>query len=68
MSREGTDTQEGAAMTDAGTPEGSAATGAVDLDPLSAIQSFYPMVEALSRARGLDPDRPPHLAKITRTH
>lgn len=45
-----------------------APTGAVDLDPLSAIQSFYPMVEALSRARGLDPDRPPHLAKITRTH
>jgi glucosamine--fructose-6-phosphate aminotransferase (isomerizing) len=40
----------------------------VDLDPLCAIQSFYPMVEALSRARGLDPDHPRHLAKITRTH
>jgi glucosamine--fructose-6-phosphate aminotransferase (isomerizing) len=41
---------------------------AVDLDPVCAIQSFYPMAEALSRARGLDPDRPRHLAKITRTH
>jgi glucosamine--fructose-6-phosphate aminotransferase (isomerizing) len=45
------------------------ATGdCVDLDPLCAIQSFYPMVEALSRARGLNPDHPRHLAKITRTH
>ncbi|MFC5499512.1 SIS domain-containing protein [Caenimonas terrae] len=42
-------------------------TGAVDLDPLSAIQSFYPMVDALARARGLDPDRPQHLKKVTRT-
>ena len=42
-------------------------TGAIDLDPLSAIQSFYPMVEALARVRGLDPDQPRHLAKVTRT-
>jgi len=42
-------------------------TGSVDLDPLSAIQSFYPMVEALAKARGLDPDRPQHLTKVTRT-
>ena len=42
-------------------------TGAVDLDPLSAIQSFYPMVAALAKARGLDPDRPQHLKKVTRT-
>ena len=42
-------------------------TGAVDLDPLSVIQSFYPMVEALAKARGLDPDRPQHLTKVTRT-
>jgi glucosamine--fructose-6-phosphate aminotransferase (isomerizing) len=40
----------------------------VDLDPVCAIQSFYPMAEALARARGLDPDRPRHLAKVTRTH
>ena len=42
-------------------------TGAAELDPISILQSFYPMVEALSRARGLDPDRPRHLNKITRT-
>jgi glucosamine--fructose-6-phosphate aminotransferase (isomerizing) len=39
-----------------------------DLDPIAAVQSFYPMAEALSRKRGLDPDRPPHLAKVTLTH
>lgn len=44
------------------------ATAADDLDPIAAIQSFYPMVEALARARGFDPDRPRHLAKVTRTH
>ena len=43
-------------------------TGAVDLDPIAVIQSFYPMVEALARARGHDPDRPKFLAKVTRTH
>ncbi len=42
-------------------------TMAEDLDPISAVQSFYPMVEALARARGLDPDQPRHLAKVTRT-
>lgn len=42
-------------------------TGAEDLDPIAAIQSFYPMAEALARARGRDPDAPRHLAKITRT-
>ena len=39
-----------------------------DLDPITAAQSFYPAVEALARARGLDPDAPRHLSKITRTH
>jgi len=38
-----------------------------ELDPVCAIQSFYPMVEALARARGNDPDSPPHLKKVTRT-
>jgi glucosamine--fructose-6-phosphate aminotransferase (isomerizing) len=38
-----------------------------ELDAVCAIQSFYPMVEALARARGNDPDRPPHLKKVTRT-
>ena len=44
------------------------ATAEEDLDPIAAIQSFYPMVEALARERGFDPDRPRHLAKVTRTH
>ena len=43
-------------------------TTSVDLDPISMIQSFYPMVEALSRARGFDPDRPRYLLKVTRTN
>jgi glucosamine--fructose-6-phosphate aminotransferase (isomerizing) len=38
-----------------------------DLAPLLAIQSFYMMVEALSRARGFDPDTPPFLNKVTST-
>ena len=37
------------------------------LDHVSIVQSFYPMVEALARARGHDPDRPPHLSKVTKT-
>jgi glutamine---fructose-6-phosphate transaminase (isomerizing) len=45
-----------------------AATGHEDLDAIAAVQSFYPMVEALARARGRDPDRPPFLAKVTKTH
>jgi glucosamine--fructose-6-phosphate aminotransferase (isomerizing) len=39
-----------------------------DLDPIAALQSFYPMVEAMARARGLDPDAPRHLTKVTLTH
>jgi glucosamine--fructose-6-phosphate aminotransferase (isomerizing) len=35
--------------------------------PLALIQSFYPLAEAVSRARGRDPDRPPHLSKVTKT-
>lgn len=38
-----------------------------DLDAIPAIQAFYPLAEALSRARGHDPDHPPRLAKVTRT-
>jgi glutamine---fructose-6-phosphate transaminase (isomerizing) len=43
-------------------------TAAEDLDPIAVVQSFYPMVEALSRARGFDPDRPKFLAKVTKTN
>jgi glucosamine--fructose-6-phosphate aminotransferase (isomerizing) len=42
-------------------------TGCEDLDPISAVQSFYPLVEALARARGLNPDQPRHLSKVTLT-
>ncbi|NNG24485.1 SIS domain-containing protein [Massilia sp. ML15P13] len=39
-----------------------------DLDPIVAIQAFYMMAANLSKARGLDPDRPRHLSKVTRTN
>jgi glutamine---fructose-6-phosphate transaminase (isomerizing) len=39
-----------------------------DLDPIAAIQAFYMMAANLSAARGLDPDRPRHLSKVTRTN
>lgn len=35
--------------------------------PILAIQSFYRAVNALAIKRGRDPDRPPHLAKVTET-
>ncbi|CAH0263001.1 SIS domain-containing protein [Pseudomonas mediterranea] len=38
------------------------------LDPILAIQSFYGMAAQLSVARGLNPDQPRHLSKVTRTH
>ncbi|WP_460082025.1 SIS domain-containing protein [Pseudomonas sp. H3_H05] len=38
------------------------------LDPILAIQSFYRMAASLAEARGLDPDQPRHLSKVTRTH
>jgi glucosamine--fructose-6-phosphate aminotransferase (isomerizing) len=37
------------------------------LDPIVAIQAFYPFAEALARARGHDPDRPQGLRKVTQT-
>jgi len=44
-----------------------ATTAAEELDPIPLIASFYPMVEALARARGKDPDQPRYLSKITTT-
>lgn len=38
-----------------------------ELGPLLMASSFYRMVNAVSRARGHDPDSPPYLAKVTRT-
>jgi glucosamine--fructose-6-phosphate aminotransferase (isomerizing) len=37
------------------------------LDTLTLAQSAYLMIEALARARGLDPDQPQHLSKVTCT-
>ncbi len=37
------------------------------LQPILFLQSFYRMAEALSRARGLNPDNPPYLNKVTET-
>jgi glucosamine--fructose-6-phosphate aminotransferase (isomerizing) len=55
---------------------GAAAAGATILpteaahpviEPLLFAQSFYRMANSLSLARGGDPDRPPHLHKVTET-
>ncbi len=37
------------------------------LAPIASIQSFYRLAAELSLARGLHPDRPPHLSKVTET-
>jgi glucosamine--fructose-6-phosphate aminotransferase (isomerizing) len=55
---------------------GSEAPGATELpsirsapllEPIIEVQSFYRAANSLALARGLDPDRPPHLAKVTET-
>lgn len=55
---------------------GFAADGAVSLpsitahpalEPILMAQSYYRMINALSLARGFDPDRPPNLNKVTET-
>lgn len=38
-----------------------------DLDPIVAIQAFYKFAAPLAEARGMDPDAPRHLDKVTRT-
>ena len=37
------------------------------LDPIITITAFYPLAEALARARGHDPDKPRGLKKVTST-
>jgi glucosamine--fructose-6-phosphate aminotransferase (isomerizing) len=37
------------------------------IEPMLIAQTFYRMANALSLARGLDPDHPPHLRKVTET-
>ncbi|WP_260923279.1 SIS domain-containing protein [Novosphingobium sp. 9] len=50
-------------------PGGSVAqlAGHPALEPLLMIQAFYPEANALSLARGFDPDAPAHLRKVTET-
>ena len=43
------------------------ATGHPLTDPLTLIVSFYGFIEAFARHRGLDPDQPPNLRKVTET-
>ena len=43
------------------------AAGQSTLEPVLALQSFYLFASRLARARGRDPDAPPHLTKVTET-
>jgi glucosamine--fructose-6-phosphate aminotransferase (isomerizing) len=38
-----------------------------ELDPIVAVQAFYSLAAQLAVARGLNPDQPRHLSKVTRT-
>lgn len=42
-------------------------TGNGLLDPLVALLTYYRMIEAVTRMKGLDPDKPDNLLKITET-
>lgn len=44
-----------------------ASTGHPLTDPLALVVSFYAFVEAFARHRGLNPDLPPNLRKVTET-
>lgn len=37
------------------------------IEPILLLASFYGLAEQLARRRGLDPDQPPFLSKVTRT-
>jgi glucosamine--fructose-6-phosphate aminotransferase (isomerizing) len=45
----------------------SARTAHPLLDPIAMIQTAYPCIETIARARGRDPDRPKLLKKVTET-
>ncbi len=42
-------------------------TGHPLTDPLLLVVSLYSFIENLAHQRGLNPDRPPHLSKVTKT-
>jgi glutamine---fructose-6-phosphate transaminase (isomerizing) len=50
-----------------GTVELPTVQAAAELSPILLVQSAYRMIAALAVLRGFDPDRPPHLLKITET-
>ena len=60
---------DGAQVLLAGGPASSLPTLAAHptLEPIVRIQGFYRLANALAVARGLDPDSPPHLKKVTET-
>ena len=51
----------------AGTIELPTVHAAAELSPILLVQSAYRMIAGLALRRGLDPDRPAHLLKITET-
>jgi glutamine---fructose-6-phosphate transaminase (isomerizing) len=58
----------GAHLVEIGTaPFPFAKTGHPLLEPISIIQSFYLLIEALARARNRNPDQPAQLQKVTET-
>jgi fructoselysine-6-P-deglycase FrlB-like protein len=47
---------------------GEKLTGHPDTDPVCLIQRFYRTLPRIAVLRGADPDHPPYLKKVTRTH
>ncbi len=45
----------------------AASTGNGLIDPLVSIMNYYRMIEAVTRRKGFDPDKPRNLAKVTET-
>lgn len=57
-------------LSDAGTPGyrlPSASTGSPHLDPLVSLINYYRIIEAVTRRKGFDPDKPRNLNKVTVT-
>jgi glucosamine--fructose-6-phosphate aminotransferase (isomerizing) len=64
---QGAATLQAGGLTHAGVTALPSVAGHPVLEPIAQVQSFYRMANALALARGFDPDRPPHLRKITET-
>ena len=71
LERLGSLRERGAHVLSAGSADACALPAIRAFDPaveaIAMILSFYRLVETLAHRRGLDPDRPPHLSKVTRT-